>query len=97
IAEKAEPVLEALKRRGIEEKLIQPKVVYGYFPVQAEGDDLVLYAPEDFAAGSRAPRGTPRERARFTFPRQTGRRRLCIADFFRSKASGEFDVLGMQL
>jgi 5-methyltetrahydrofolate--homocysteine methyltransferase len=33
---------------------------------------------------------------RFTFPRQTPRRRLCISDFFRSKASGQFDVLGVQ-
>jgi 5-methyltetrahydrofolate--homocysteine methyltransferase len=40
---------------------------------------------------------TPRERLRFTFPRQEGRRKLCISDFFRSKQSGEYDVLGLQL
>ena len=34
---------------------------------------------------------------RFTFPRQEGRRRLCVSDFFREKKSGEFDVLGIQL
>jgi 5-methyltetrahydrofolate--homocysteine methyltransferase len=97
IAEKAEPVFEALKRRSLDERLIQPKVVYGYFPVQADGDDLIVYHHEDFAAGGRSPRNSPRERMRFSFPRQTGRRRLCIADFYRPKSSGEFDVLGLQL
>ena len=43
------------------------------------------------------PQGKPREWLRFTFPRQDGRRKLCLSDFFRSKQSGEFDVLGVQL
>lgn len=34
---------------------------------------------------------------RFSFPRQNGRRNLCITDFFRSKESGEFDVLAIQM
>src|SRR6201999_2891043 len=34
---------------------------------------------------------------RFSFPRQKGRRRLCISDFFRSRDSGQYDVLGVQL
>jgi len=97
IGEKAEPVFETLKRRATEERLIEPKVVYGYFPVQSEGDDLVVYEPGDFPTGSLVPNSTPREAARFSFPRQSGRRRLCIADFFRSRESGHFDVLGLQL
>jgi 5-methyltetrahydrofolate--homocysteine methyltransferase len=80
LEEKAEPVFEALKRQAADEKLIQPKVVFGYFPVQSEGDE-----------------GTARECLRFSFPRQSGRRRLCIADFFRSRESGQFDVMGLQL
>jgi 5-methyltetrahydrofolate--homocysteine methyltransferase len=97
IEEKAEPVFEALKRRGVDENLIKPKVAYGYFPVQSVGDDLIVYRTEQFRAGSRVPVATPVDHLRFTFPRQIGRRRLCIADFFRSKESGEFDVLGLQL
>jgi 5-methyltetrahydrofolate--homocysteine methyltransferase len=97
IADRAEPVFESLMRRAMDEKLIQPKVVYGYFPVQSEGDELIIYHPEEFPPGSRVPKGSPRESVRFAFPRQAGRRRLCIADFFRSKQSGEFDVLGLQL
>ncbi len=97
IAAKADPIFESLKRRALEEKLIEPKVVYGYFPVQGDGDDLIVYHPEEFPTGSRIPGGNPRQWKRFSFPRQSGRRRLCIADFFRSKASGEFDVLGVQV
>src|SRR5205814_3259491 len=41
--------------------------------------------------------GKSKELLRFTFPRQQGRRRLCITDFFRPVESGEYDVLGVQL
>jgi 5-methyltetrahydrofolate--homocysteine methyltransferase len=87
IEEKAVPVFQALQRRAVEEGLLQPKVVYGYFPVQSRGDDLIVYRPE--ALGT--------EWLRFSFPRQSARRRLCISDFFRPVESGEYDVLGVQL
>jgi 5-methyltetrahydrofolate--homocysteine methyltransferase len=117
--EKARPVFEQLQQRALKEKLLTPKVVYGYFPVQSAGDDLVVYHVEEFMrkegpqatelrkAGcpccarasqySLHPSGAPREWLRFTFPRQTTRRRLCVADFFRPADSGEYDVLGVQL
>ncbi|HMB96617.1 MAG TPA: vitamin B12 dependent-methionine synthase activation domain-containing protein, partial [Tepidisphaeraceae bacterium] len=98
--EKARPVFEALKQRAIKEKLLEPKVVYGYFPVQSRGNDLIVYHTEEFvengAARLSAPR-QPREWMRFNFPRQEARRRLCISDFFRDVESGQFDVLGVQL
>jgi 5-methyltetrahydrofolate--homocysteine methyltransferase len=94
-------VFEALQKRAIREKLLEPKVVYGYFPVQSDGDELIVYEIEEFthngAARLSGLRQTPREWMRFTFPRQETRRRLCISDFFRSTDSGQFDVLGMQL
>jgi 5-methyltetrahydrofolate--homocysteine methyltransferase len=86
LEEKAEPVFRDLQRRAVEDGLLQPKIVYGYFPVQSEGDNLIVYRPED-----------KREWLRFSFPRQSGRRQLCISDFFRSVKSGQFDVLGVQL
>jgi 5-methyltetrahydrofolate--homocysteine methyltransferase len=55
------------------------------------GDDLIVYEPDCFDGKS------AKERLRFSFPRQQSRRRLCIADFFRSRESGQFDVLGIQL
>jgi 5-methyltetrahydrofolate--homocysteine methyltransferase len=103
IREKAEPVFEQLQKRAVEEILLQPKVVYGYFPVQSQGDSVIVYHPETFqplaAEGERTitSNGPAREQLRFTFPRQEGRRRLCIADFFRPVESGQFDVLGVQL
>src|SRR5690606_29733073 len=56
--------------------------VYGYFPANADGDDLVIYDPDDH----------DREIERFHFPRQPNRKRLCISDFFRPVESGEKDV-----
>jgi 5-methyltetrahydrofolate--homocysteine methyltransferase len=70
------------------EQMLEPAVVYGYYPVVSEGDDLVLLAEPSVDA---APR------YRFTFPRQRHGRHLCLADFFRARESGEVDVLGLQL
>jgi 5-methyltetrahydrofolate--homocysteine methyltransferase len=107
IEQTAQPVFEALQQRAIREKLLEPKVDYGYFPVQSAGDDVIVYHVEEFqgctctggphGACKLKPSGTPREWMRFTFPRQDARRRLCISDFFRSGESGEYDVLGVQL
>jgi 5-methyltetrahydrofolate--homocysteine methyltransferase len=58
-----------------------PAVLWGYFPVNSDGNDVVVWTDDD--------RRT--ERLRFTFPRQRDDRHLCIADFFRSVASGDAD------
>ena len=101
IEEKARPIFRELQRRAVEEGFIAPRVVYGYFPAQSSGNDLIVYHVEEFeGAGhdsSLAPTGTPRPWLRFRFPRQDGRRRLCISDFFRARESGQYDVLGVQL
>ncbi|MGF1633857.1 MAG: dihydropteroate synthase [Phycisphaerae bacterium] len=106
LEEQARPVFDDLKRRALTEDICRPGVTYGYFPVQADGDELVVYHHEAFEQQTSAtqpdpaapivPEGEPKERCRFSFPRQEGRRRLCISDFFRSKSSGAFDVLGLQ-
>ena len=59
------------------ENLLEAAVVYGYFPCYSEGNDVVVLHERGPAEGQ--------ERARFTFPRQRRDRRLCLADFFRSK------------
>jgi 5-methyltetrahydrofolate--homocysteine methyltransferase len=63
-------------------------VVYGYFPCYSDGNDLVVLHHEGKLKGE--------ERVRFTFPRQSRDRRLCLSDFFRSKQSGEIDVVSFQ-
>jgi 5-methyltetrahydrofolate--homocysteine methyltransferase len=67
------------------EGLLDAGVVYGYFPAVSEGDDLVILD----SGGN--------QRERLTFPRQRHDRHLCLADFFRSRQSGETDVVGFQL
>lgn len=64
-------------------------VVYGYFPCYSEGNDLVILHHEGEDKGQ--------ERTRFTFPRQTRDRRLCISDFFASKDSGKTDVVAFHV
>ncbi|HEX6339218.1 MAG TPA: methionine synthase [Jiangellaceae bacterium] len=69
------------------EGILEPAVVYGYWPAVSEGRDLVVLDPDDQA----------QELARFTFPRQRRDRRLCLADFFRARESGEVDVVAFHL
>ena len=88
--EKARPVLKRLCQQALEQNLLIPQVVYGYFPCQGSGDDLIIYHPQSTTEGS------AREWLRFTFPRQQTRRRLCLADFFRPVSSGIMDVVGVQ-
>jgi 5-methyltetrahydrofolate--homocysteine methyltransferase len=71
------------------EAMIEPSVVYGYFPCYSEKDDLVILASADSA--------DPRERTRFSFPRQRRDRHLCLSDFFRPRESGEVDVVSFQI
>jgi 5-methyltetrahydrofolate--homocysteine methyltransferase len=97
VEEKFRPMLLDLEKEVIESGLFEPKVVWGYFPVRSEDNDVVVYdpAPVD-GAGRTAWGGNPRELLRFTFPRQKDGRRLCIADFFQ-KRDGAMDVLGLSL
>ncbi len=76
-----------LVREAERDGWLEPKVVYGYFPVQSDGNDLIVYDPSD--------RG--RELTRFVFPRQPERERLCISDYFRAVESGEYDVAAFQI
>jgi len=95
--EQVYPDFKKLKEEIKLKKLLEPKVVYGYFPCQSEGDDLIVYHPpdENLTPNSKSQIRNPklREWLRFTFPRQAGDRHLCIADFFASLESGELDVL----
>ncbi|MEN9804968.1 MAG: methionine synthase [Actinomycetota bacterium] len=50
-----------------------PQVVYGYFCVNGDGNDLIVWSDESRTS----------ELARFSYPRQSQAPYLCIADFFR--------------
>ena len=81
------PRLRGWLNRIQTEQIMEPAVVYGYWPCYSERDDIVVLDPERHAD----------EVARFSFPRQQRDRFLCLADFFRPKDSGELDVVGFHL
>jgi 5-methyltetrahydrofolate--homocysteine methyltransferase len=83
------PRLRSLLNEIQSQSWLNAAVTYGYFPCYSEGNDLVVLHHEGELKGT--------ERVRFTFPRQSRDRRLCLADFFRSKASGEVDVVSFQV
>ena len=89
----ARPALRRLQAEALADGVLEPAVVYGYFPAQSDGDDLIVYAPE-CAAG--APTELV-ELARFAFPRQQGKQGLCLADYFRAVDSGDLDVVGFHV
>lgn len=84
------PKFAEIKANAIREKLLEAKLVYGYFPCNSEGNDLIIY--EDDAKT---------ERLRFTFPRQPveqrGGKNLCLADYFAPADLGRVDVVAFDL
>jgi 5-methyltetrahydrofolate--homocysteine methyltransferase len=95
VQEKFRPILRKLEDEVAASGLLQPAVVWGYFPAQSDGNDVIVYqAP---SPGSRVATENLSEFLRFTFPRQREGRRLCVSDFFAPKSSGKMDVLGLSL
>jgi len=88
-----EPALERLKKDAKQNGWIKPQVVYGYFPAQSKGNDIIIYDPAAYSSDG----GSLREIARFHFPRMVGRERLCLADYVRSVDSGDVDVVPLQV
>jgi 5-methyltetrahydrofolate--homocysteine methyltransferase len=78
--------LPRLERMWREQDYLRPRGVLGYFPCFSEGNEIVVLDPGD--------RETELER--LVFPRQPGHDRICLADFFRPRSSGELDVVALQ-
>src|SRR5258708_661990 len=102
VEEKFKPIKKRLEDEVAASGLFEPKVVYGYFPAQSDGNDVVIYEtdeqPSSRSGGQPAAVPTQgRELLRFTFPRQREGRRLSISDFFSPKSSGKMDVIGLSL
>jgi 5-methyltetrahydrofolate--homocysteine methyltransferase len=79
------PRLEQLKAEVQSKGWLAPRVVYGYFPCHAQGDDLVVLDPVR----------RKEELARLAFPRQPDERFLCLADYFRQEPGS--DVVAFQV
>jgi 5-methyltetrahydrofolate--homocysteine methyltransferase len=83
--------LARMKKEAQRSSWLKPQGVYGFWPAQALGDDLIVYDPN--TAGN----GKPSELTRFSFPRQPSGELLCLADYFASVESGKMDVVALQI
>jgi 5-methyltetrahydrofolate--homocysteine methyltransferase len=92
------PRLRELQRDAKEKGWLQPAVAMGYFPVQSDGNDLIVYEPGAWASGKGQFKPEYlRELTRFPFPRQPARDRLCLADYFAASDNGRMDVAVFQV
>ena len=78
------------------ERLLVPKVVYGFFPCQSDGNDLIIYRTDSLSIPA-AGAGSIKEQLRFTFPRQGNDRYLCISDYFASVESMKVDTVAFSM
>jgi len=85
----ARPKFKELSARCLQEPILLPKVVYGFFPCTSQDNDLIVYDPNDHDL----------EIERFSFPRQSSNKFLCISDFYKDQtecdAIGSRDVIAM--
>jgi 5-methyltetrahydrofolate--homocysteine methyltransferase len=87
VREEYEPRLKRMQTEALTGGWLSPGAVYGYFPVAADGDTLVVYDPQDGDT----------ELERFDCPRQTERDGLSLADYFASAENGRRDVAALQV
>jgi 5-methyltetrahydrofolate--homocysteine methyltransferase len=84
------PNFAKIKEKAKREDLLTPRVVYGHFPCNSAGNDLIIYEEDKQT-----------ERLRFTFPRQPleqrGGKNLCLADYFAAVDSGRIDTVSFHL
>ena len=103
VEQKYRPIKKQLEEEIVASGIFEPKAVWGYFPAQSDGNDVVIYDPDH--VGTAAPgcpaepssAAMPKELLRFTFPRQREGRKLCVSDFFAPKSTGKMDVIGLSL
>jgi 5-methyltetrahydrofolate--homocysteine methyltransferase len=88
LSEEFDPRLRRFQETAEREALLDPRVVYGYFPAAGFGDDVILYDPDDHA----------REIGRFAFARQPGGEHLSLADYLHEPGPrGAADVVALQV
>ncbi|HSV85593.1 MAG TPA: methionine synthase [Levilinea sp.] len=83
--------LDRMRRQALNETWLSPQGIYGYWPAQSEGNELVVYAPESLNTGR------PVVLQRFSFPRQPSGEYLSLADYFASVNSGQMDIVTFQI
>ena len=79
-----------LERMWRDQTYLHPRALLGYFPCNADGNELIVWDPDDFDPAH------PRELQRLVFPRQPRHERICLADFYRPVDSRQTDVVALQ-
>ncbi len=82
-----EPLRLQLQEEILSKNWFEPKLVYGFWPVNSDGNSLIVYDGKD----------PSKELERFNFPRQRVGRHLCLSDYFKPVSSGERDVVAFQV
>lgn len=77
-------VVDEVYAETVAEGVMKAQGMYRFFPAQSEGNTIYVYDPEDHS----------RVLQTFTFPRQETEPYLCLADFLKSRDSGEMDYVG---
>jgi len=81
------PQLREELGKAIAGGLLLPQLVYGYYPANGDGNDLVIWKDDTRTA----------EWMRFSYPRERTSPWRCIADFFRPVDSGEVDYAAFHI
>jgi 5-methyltetrahydrofolate--homocysteine methyltransferase len=103
VATELMPRLEQMRREMRGRQLLTPKVIYGYFPCQSKGNDLLVYDADDgrWTMDDGQPDQVKirdlKPKIAFSFPRQPDREHLCLADYYASVESGRVDVVPLQV
>ncbi len=95
VSSEIRPLYRDLVARCEKEEILQPKAIYGYWPCNSDGDDLIIFAPPPRALDRPELHG--HEIARFTFPRQRKAPYWCLSDFWRPLEAGTVDVIAMSI
>jgi 5-methyltetrahydrofolate--homocysteine methyltransferase len=80
-----------MTREALRDGWLRPRGVYGLFPCQSDGDELIIYNPETVNTAS------PETLTRFRFPRQPYDQHLALSDYFAPVDSGKLDVVAFQV
>ncbi len=81
-----EPMRLRMQEEVLAKGWFEPKLVYGFFLANSDGNDLLIYEGN-----------SQKELERFKFPRQRVGRHLCLSDYFKPVSSGEKDVVAFQV
>ena len=88
--------LAKMTKEALKDGWLKPQAVYGYFPCQADGDELIIYDPASVSSVN--PFQSPlTPLTRLTCPRQPHDDHLALSDYYASVESGQMDVVALQV